>query len=383
MTTSLWSRPHSFKVSDINTDVLIVGGGYAGLSTAYWLTEMKPDLKVTIIERQNIGAGASGRNAGFLTKGSAAFYKKLNHAWGLDKAKKIFQFAEQSIEMVYQQILKSSPEIKFEKTTSLTLLSQEAAFNKWKEDSFKPGEFNFDWIPHSQLDPTLSRAFFGAYEVSQEFKINPIQLLHSLKKTLESRKVQMVEGVSAFDMRDDSVYTETNIIRAKHIVLALNGYLPQFHHFFKNLVTPQRAQMLAVELGTEIGCPSLHYDPEDRVYWRKSQDNLLLIGGKRLLDESEENGDFEKLNPIIQHGLENYLKEKIGIDYKVIHRWSGIMGFTKNELPIIAKMNNSAETFVLGGFSGHGMGLGFHSAKEMAEMVCGYREKSFFSDFEN
>jgi glycine/D-amino acid oxidase-like deaminating enzyme len=382
MTTSLWSRPHSFKVSDVMTDVLIIGGGYAGLSTAYWLTEMKPDLKITIIERQNIGAGASGRNAGFLTKGSAAFYKKLNHEWGTERAKKIFHFADQSIEMVHQQILKSSPEIKFEKTTSLTLLTQEATFNNWKEDNFKANEFNFDWISHSQLAPALNRAFFGAYEVSQEFKINPIQLLQSLKKKLESRKVQIIEGVSAFDIQDEVVYTETNIIKAKQVVVALNGYLPQFHQLFKNVVTPQRAQMLAVELGVDVGSPSLHYDPEDRVYWRKSQDNLLLIGGKRLLDEKEENGDFEKLNPVIQNGLENYLKEKIAIEYKVIHRWSGIMGFTKNELPIISRMKNSAQTFVIGGFSGHGMGLGFHCAKEMAEMVCGLREKSFFSDFE-
>src|SRR5687768_5846441 len=121
MTTSHWQRQHSFKISDISIDVLIVGGGYVGLSTAFWLTEMRPDLKVTVLDRSACGAGASGRNAGFLTMGSASFYKSLCMKWGAEKALKIHQFARESLELVHQNILHSSPEIKYEKTASMTL----------------------------------------------------------------------------------------------------------------------------------------------------------------------------------------------------------------------------------------------------------------------
>jgi glycine/D-amino acid oxidase-like deaminating enzyme len=169
-----------------------------------------------------------------------------------------------------------------------------------------------------------------------------------------------------------------NTIKAKQVVLALNGYFPEFDSVFKNLITPQRAQMLAVELEDELDCPGLYYDTPERVYWRKVDEKVLVIGGKRLLDAEGEIGNYEKLSAKIQEGLEDYLKQQLNLNYKVIHRWSGIMGFTEHELPMITKIEAPMETYMIGGFSGHGMGLGFRSGQEMAELVTGTKNESFF-----
>lgn len=381
MTTSHWLRQHSFRITDISTDVLIVGGGYAGLSVAYWLTEMKPDLKVTILERNFCGAGASGRNAGFLTMGSASFYKALTSKWGTEKALSIYKFAAESIELVSQEILKSSPEVKYDRTTSMTLFQSEKQFGDWMEPGFDPKKFNFEWMSEDNLSQSLKGKFFGAFENGPEFRINPVQLLGSIKKNLESKKVQVIETSSAFELTPEGVSTEVNNIKAKQVVLAMNGYLPQFHSAFKSLITPRRAQMLAVELEDNIDCPSLYYDPPERVYWRKTQDKTLVIGGKRLLDNEGETGDFEKVSPVIQRGLEAYLSEQLKLKYKVLHRWSGTMAFTDHELPLLQKISAPIETYVVGGFSGHGMGLGFRAGKEMAELVTGNIKHSFFEQF--
>lgn len=144
---------------------------------------------------------------------------------------------------------------------------------------------------------------------------------------------------------------------------------------------PRRAQMLAVELDEDFDCPGLYYDPPERVYWRKAQEKVLIIGGKRLLDADGEIGDFEKLSPLIQNALEEYLSLQLGLKYKVLSRWSGTMGFTENELPMIGKIKAPLECFMLGGFSGHGMGLGFNSGREVARLVCGEKQESFFNQF--
>jgi gamma-glutamylputrescine oxidase len=381
MTTSHWQRPQNIRTPDIITDVVIVGGGFVGLSTAFWITEMRPDLKITVLERAFCGSGASGRNAGFLTMGSASFYKGLTLKWSEKKAKEIFSFAEESLELVHEKILKVSPEISFEKSSSMTLFRTQEQLSEWTHQSFEPARFNFQWKNSSELPEHLKEKFAGAYEASPEYKVNPVQLLGSMRKILEQRNVQIVESLSAFELTPEGVSTEINEIKARQVVLALNGYFPQFHQAFKNVIVPRRAQMLAVELEEDFNCPSLYYDPPERVYWRKTAEKVLVVGGKRLLDEEGETGDFEKITAVIQRGLEAYLNDQLGLRYKVINRWSGTMGFTDHELPIMERIQAPVDCFIVGGFSGHGMGLGFRSGLEMALLVTGVKNESFFSGY--
>lgn len=380
MTISHWNRQHAFSTSDINTDVLIVGGGYVGLSLAYWLTEYSPDSKITVIERTHCGGGASGRNAGFLTMGSAAFYRSLNLKWGSDKAREIFNFAQDSLKLVHQQIIKSSPEIKADKTTSLTLIENQQILNEWQSERPFLESLNFEWREAKKLASAFDK-FLGAYENGPEYRVNPMQILSSLKKLLTTRKVNIIEQVAVSHLFAEGVVTEVNTIRAGKVILAMNGYMNEFHPVFKNVITPRRAQMLAVELENDFQSDSLHYDPAHRVYFRKTGEKSLIIGGKRLLDEAGEIGNYEKISPVIQQGLESYLKETLKLNYKVIHRWSGIMGFTEHELPISKKITADLPTYVIGGFSGHGMGLGFKSAQDLAEVVCDQKSQTFYEQF--
>ncbi len=375
MTISHWQRSHSFTVPDIQTDVLIVGAGYLGLATAWWITENSPDVKVTVIERSRPGAGASGRNAGFLTHGSAYFYHHLSEKWGEEKALSICRFAETSLELVNQNILKSSPEIKSEKTNALTLTRKKSDLEKLHAG------FGFEWT--NAIPEKLTSTYEGAFKKEPEYKINPMELLNSLRKSLEARKVQIIEASGAFELFPDGARTVMNTVRCKKVVLALNGYAPEFHPSFIPLITPNRAQMLAIETDDEFEAASLYYDPAERVYWRKAGEKAILIGGKRLLDEKGETGNFEKVSPKIQEGLEDYIRSVLKLNYKVIHRWSGIMGFTEHELPILQKIEAPLPTWFVGGFSGHGMGLGFHAAKEMSELVSGEKTQSFFQGFKN
>jgi glycine/D-amino acid oxidase-like deaminating enzyme len=375
MTISHWQRSHTFTVPDIQTDIVVVGAGYVGLSTAWWITENSPGVKVTVIDRSRPGAGASGRNAGFLTKGSAFFYKHLTDKWGIEKAKEIFHYAETSLELLRQQVLKASPEIKSEKTTSMTLTRKQAELGNL------PGEFGFEWT--TEIPGRLGDTYEGAFRSEPEYKINPMELINSLRKSLEARKVQIIESSGAYELFEDGVRTVMNTIKCKKVVLALNGYAPEFHSAFQSVITANRAQMLAIETEDELEAASLYYDPAERVYWRKSGEKALLIGGKRLLDEKNESGNFEKVSPLIQAGLEDYLKNVLKLNYKVIHRWSGVMGFTGHELPLMTKVEAPLPTWFVGGFSGHGMGLGFQAGKELSELVAGEKSTSFFQQFKD
>ncbi len=381
MSSSFWSSNQVGTFShDIVTDVLIIGGGYAGLSTAFWLTEIRPNLKVTILERLTCGSGATGKNAGFLTIGSAAFYYNLFNRWGVEKASSVAAFASHSVNLLYESILKFHPEIKFERSSSVTLIKNQNFIESWKTNNFIPEDFHFTWKSSQELPDSLKSIYTGGYEASLEFKVNPLLLLNSIKGILKLRGVNFIENEAGFEITQTGVKTSRRLIKPQKVILALNGYSSQFHSAFQNLVFPKRAQMLSARLEEDFNCPDVYYDPAEKVYWRMNHQREIIVGGKRTLDESGEVGEFEKVTPLIQKALEQYL-DKLGLKFQVTHRWAGIMGFTDHELPIIDRVPAPLETYFIGGFSGHGMGLGFLSGKEMAQVCLGIKEESFFHQF--
>lgn len=379
MLSSYWFKKEK---TEIQSDITIVGGGYIGLSLAYWLTEMRPYLKIIVVERSFCGSGASGRNAGFLTVGSASFYKSVNSKWGNEKSLKLRKFGQESLDLVFSEILKSSSDISFNKTSSMTLLQSADQYQKLLNDQFNPNQFDFEFIENKKLSYHLKERFFGALESGIEYKIDPSELIANLKRKIESRGVKILENQSVFNITSEGIESSLCWIKAKQVVLALDGYFSQFHSTFHGKIFSRRAQMMAVQLGETFSCPHLYYDSPERVYWRMTDDRTLLIGGKRVLDEANEVGEFEKISSKVQIGLETYLKDQLNLKkFKVIKRWSGIMGFTEHELPFSELITAPIETFIIGGFSGHGMGFGFGAAKNLAEYVCGHSQSTFFSQF--
>jgi len=338
------------------SDVIIVGGGFIGLSVAYWLMKTKPLLKITILDSQALGEGASGRNAGFLTKGSLSFYEHLSLSWGKSAAEDIYDFAQESINLVLS-------ELKFEdflSTSSFTLYP-----------SIK--EFNFKGFSRVRaILPQIKDCF----EVRGEVSINPMRLLKELEARVREKGVAIFRGVECFQLIGKTVHTNFGNISGEQIVLALNGHI---NTLVPGLVAPQRAQMLCVELERDVLLPGLMYAPDDRVYFKSIGERKLVIGGKRLVEPIAENTAILGINLNIQTALENYVISNIG-SIKTVHaRWSGIMGFSSDELPIIEKKENY---YLIAGFSGHGMGFGFNASRNLSDMMI-EGKSSFFQSIRN
>lgn len=352
MSLSFWKKSNEHSLP-MKADILIIGGGFVGLSSAYWLMKLKPSLKIVIIEREEIGSGASGKNAGFLTKGSQVFYQKLIDQYGHNFSETVFEYVNESINLLNEHIIQDQLE--------MTRLASSVTFAP--QSSFALGNFKWNgqnWISDGELS------------------VNPLKLLTKMKNLLMKKGVQIFEGVEAFQLDQEKIQTTQGTIGFDQVLVALNGYSPRFHQDFKDLIFPKRAQMLAVKINNPLELDKLFYHPAERVYWRMVDPKTLIIGGKRLVDESEENSDFEKINSSVQSALELYVRDHLKLTYEVSHRWSGIMGFTSNELPLITSMIHDS-CFVAAGFSGHGMGMGFHSGREISEMMLGLRSQSILN----
>lgn len=369
MSSIYWS--HTPKNYSSHFDVIIIGAGYVGLSTSYWLKKEHPDLNIAIIEKDSIGSGASGRNAGFLTKGSLLFYTHLNDTWGEEKALCLYKYAQDSINLAVEE-LNLVKEVVAASTSSWTFVRSDSSLEKMRK---LPSSIlqNFMEVNIKEAPVHQSTLMKAAFTQSEEFSINPQRLLNLLEKKVKDLGVEFILGAQVQRVSSQEtplIETSFGNFNCEKLVVCTNGdthLLPEL----KLDITPQRAQMLAMKLDSSIYANGLFYDPEERVYFKFDKPGHLLIGGKRLVDAENENTSDVNVTSKIQDALYQYVTEELKFSGEKIATWAGTMGFTKTEIPYVGEIPHLKSCYVAAGFSGHGMGWGFKTAHELALHMLG------------
>lgn len=369
MTQSHWQKPIAAS-APWECDVAIVGGGLAGLSLAYWLKQKSPQTRVTIIEAESIGAGASGRNAGFNTAGSTSYLAQLVQKYGATEAAAYWDFKQESLRLMREHLF-ARFQVEQNFWGSTTLYRDEAlqAEHHALLESMKVAGL-------SVIKDTGFKTVKSGLAFAQEGCLNPIKLLQALTEHLHKEGVTFVTGqaVAWGETQGDRVrlVCSRSTGLAQHVFLALNGYAGQFHPSLATWVAPKRAQMVALNVG-ERRFSGNFYDPAHKVYFRQeASTGVMLVGGMRLMDEAAENSDFDKTTATIQTALQSYMEELLSAPLSVAARWSGVMGFTAEERPYVRAVPFLKNTTFVGGFSGHGMGLAFGTAHEAVERFLGH-----------
>lgn len=371
MTTSIWQSSTEFQ-----TDVVVVGGGIAGISTAYWLKKMKPDLRIIILEAQTLAQGATGRNAGFLLQGTATDFQSEIEIYGLEKARRLWQFTSENRHLVLSEldpsafdfdavgsfIAAGSPEEQARLENSASLLEAEGV--------------EVQYFDAAQANAKMKgQGFLGALYVPSNGQLNSMKLVrHIVQRTLQQGGVQVFEHHPLTHIEEVNngvlLHTPSGKFRAGQAVLALNAYLPQLFPEYAALIQPKRAQMFATEpIEKVLDAPI--YSHEGYYYIRQHRAGNVMLGGARHLHLEAEQGYEDVTTEALQHDLEMYLETHFPqlASLAIHHRWSGIMGFSPDHLPMVGAVPNVPSAHWVGGFTGHGMGYGFRMGRLMAERV--------------
>lgn len=375
MSISFWldQSPSSSK----NYDFVIVGGGIAGLSTAFWLQKKDPSLKIAIIERHRVGFGASGRNAGFVTAGSTEHYIKLNETYGTAKATDIWRFSEINRHLLLEHVIEdAADELDFRHTGSCTVAPSEQHWEKYKVTAKLMREQGIDV---HEVGPTEMEAdygitgFVGGIQYTGDGYIHPFKLLQRLRSKL---KVDFIEGQEVFDIDDSGsqvkIKTDRDTFTAGKLLVTVNAYLPLVLKKFQGVVVPGRGQILVTEpLPLFVKGPC--YLTKHLCYFRQLPTGHLLIGGFRNLATQQEETYADNTTPVIQEALLNFVRShfRLGKEARVAYQWSGIMGYSPDGQMIIGEVPERKNIHVIAGCSGHGMGLSFHAAKTLVDSVYG------------
>jgi gamma-glutamylputrescine oxidase len=374
MTLSFWQRGD--REAELEYDVAVVGGGVIGCSTAYWLRRLQPSLQIAIVDAGRIASGASGRNAGFLLQGTSQDYQADLEEYGPDRARRLWQFTRENRDLILSEL--DHRAFDAEASGSLTVAGSEkederlrTAVSRMRADGAPVA-----YIPPAETNRRLtSRGFFGGLYVPSGAMLNPVRFVRHIARASGADLLEGYQVISA-ELEEFRVRLETPVrcIRSRQTIFALNAYLPRLFPELGKYVRPVRAQMLATEpmLPRWLHIPA--YSHEGFYYIRQTKAGVLLLGGARHLHVEEEVGYEDHTTHVLQADLETYLHEYFpqARGLRIQQRWSGVMGFSPDGLPVVGAVPGLPGNFWTAGFTGHGMGYGFRFGRLMAELALGY-----------
>jgi glycine/D-amino acid oxidase-like deaminating enzyme len=382
MTVSYW-QDKSIRNKFLQTDVTVIGGGIAGLSTCYWLLKEDPSLRVVLVEKNTLGSGASGRNAGFITCGSVEHFNRMVTKHGPEEALDIWNFSERNLELLKQEIITDdiAQDILFNQTGSFSLASTKSeleelikSYEIMKDNGIEVELVNSEKDLETRLG---TKGLIGGIKYVNDASVHPGLLLQEMEDILnEYDNFFSLENTEVFNIENkgDNKLIRTNKfnIESPLVIYATNAYTPLLDSYFSKLVFPTRGQIVVTE-PTDLFMESPCYANFVLDYFRQLPTGEVLIGGFRQLEKDSEIGYSDEISPKIQDALEEFIKRHIpkAKDLKITHRWAGIMGFSFDGHPMIGSLPTDPNIFFNVGFTAHGLGLAFHTSKCLVDLIYG------------
>ena len=360
---------------DTSADVVIVGGGYTGLSAALHLAEAGIDT--VLIEAEKVGWGASGRNGGQLHTGQRRDQDFLEKRLGKGAAHELWDLAEEAKALVHQLIAKHKIDAEWrpgliETVHKQRLVDEERHYvDKLNRDyGYAPAE----WIDRKQLAPMIGTdSYFGGRLDRTAGHLHPLKFAQGLARAAAKAGARIHEGTAATRLIDGAtpvLETPRGRIRAETVILAGNGLLDGIDQEVETRAMPIKNFILTTEpigAGGPGGLiPGGEAVSDSRFvvyYWRPTPDGRILFGGGETYSRTDPTDIFAFVR---RHLLKIYPQlERTRID----HAWGGTLAVTVNRLPFLRKVRSGV--YAASGYSGQGVALAPFGGKILAEAILG------------
>ena len=376
-------EPRTSLTADIEADVAIIGAGYTGLWTAYYLKQKSPSLKIVVVDASVAGEGASGRNGGWLMGSFVgdSHYLAGRSGTGFTQAKQLIQSPIDEISAVLKQhqidcdfvnsgnlrVAARYPEQLQALRTEITLLHQQGFT-----------EQDYRWIEGDELNQAINmRDGVAAIYTPHCARIHPLKLVRGLARIVESLGVTLYEHSRVTSFGKGRVKCDKGSIRADIIVPALEGYQGEVS-LLGRYTLPVQSLLIATEplsesLWQRIGlADSATFSDAARqvTYGQRSKDNRLVFGarggyrfGGVTQTQFAAHSDAFVWRSRLMADLFPALKE-----INITHRWGGTLAMARKFAPhaIFDKRNGIG---LAGGYGGEGVGASNLFARTLSDLI--------------
>ncbi|HEY9877417.1 MAG TPA: FAD-binding oxidoreductase [Leptolyngbyaceae cyanobacterium] len=362
-----------------SSEVVVIGGGLTGVSTAYWLSSL--GIQTVLLERGALSSGATGRNGGHVVLGPNQNFGESVQSVGLEETLALWSFTQQSTELMRQ----------FVETYDVAC---DLHFNQWVTLALTPDQAEALRQNYEQMvDHELAIAFWDAAEVAQQThstffqsalvephhaQMWPAKLVLGIAQVAAQKGVTICPKVNVQAVQRQSgsfvLQTDRGEIGTQAIVYATNAFTHHLLPELQDIITPVRGQVIATEPVPRLwDFDWLANDGYE--YAIQRPDGRVVLGGMRRCSPTKEMGieDDTTLEPMVSQGLRRFLRDAFEPlrEARIEYEWTGIMGYTPDDNPLIGEVPGRPREYLAAGYTGHGMSVAFLAGKTLAEVIAG------------
>lgn len=369
---------------DIQADVCIVGAGYTGLWTAYYLLKHNPALKVVIVEKEFAGFGASGRNGGWLTGGFGWPRSKYLKNSDRDSVMRLDRALIGTVEEIIKIAELEKIDADIQRTDNLSVACTPAQMERVKNSY----DDNMQWdVPAGRFsligaDAVASRVrvkdAMGALVTHGVARVHPAKLVRGLARAVERAGATIFEQTAVTQIAKNTVTTTNGVVSAPFIIRATEGFtakLPGHERLWLPLnsgvaVTEPLSEKLWDEIGWS-GYELLGDASHAYCYAQRTKDNRIAIGGRgvpyRFGSGIDDNGKTQpKTVEKLRETLTRLLPQTANIAFE--HAWCGVLGVARDWCAAVGFDEGTGIGWG-GGYVGRGISTSNLAGRTLADLI--------------
>ena len=340
---------------NIETDVLVIGGGITGLTTLYYLKDYN---SICLVEANRIGTGVTKNTTGKLTFLQGAVYEELESNLNYDNACKYLESQIEAIKLAKTIIEKEKIDCDLEKVSSFVYALDENEANKLKREKRIIESNKIKVHEHIGSDQTYQYAI----SVDDTYVFNPIKYLNSLKQILKNKQIFEETTITKIKFIDGDYhcFSASGKIIAKKIIIACHYpfflipfFLPSKSYIEKSYLIAYKVDKNEYSSGITVSNPGFsfrYYQDKENIY------KICLASSHNTAIKQNDKKNFENVKELF------HIPEK-----DIVAKWSNVDIMTGDKLPFIGEIQNNL--YLATGFNTWGMTNGILSAKILSDII--------------
>jgi len=390
---SYWARsqspPNPPLTENITADVAVIGGGFTGLSSAYYIRTISPRKRVVVLEAKGCGNGASGRNGAMVLTMTDDRYMQLSADPAVDK--RIYDLTAQNIQTLLKLSAATGIDCELETNGALQVLNTSEEIKAAQEyvQAARSAGIPVEFWSKQQVAVAIGTTLYeGAFFDPNGGHIHPMKLVQVWKAAAESAGAEIYENTVAANIEEGSEHVLHTVsgfsVRAKSLVLATNAFTPRLGRFRNSIVpvheyvaiTPPLSEQQLAGIGWLKRAP-FNDSRTEVIYLGLTRGNRIHIGGGRpsyfFNNGDGGTGDATPHYSQLRRELVRLYPQLEGIEFEAA--WSGVVDWSLNEAPSVGRTGKHNNIFYGLGYSGHGVNLTSVFGRVIADLEAGRDEQ--------